>query len=36
MAVPRPQPLRDHLSDYIVALVLTTTDLAMPLHRRLH
>lgn len=36
MAVPTPQPFRDHLIDYTVVLVLTTTDLAMPLHRRLH
>ncbi|MEU8798588.1 hypothetical protein [Spirillospora sp. NPDC048819] len=36
MAVPTPQPFRDHLIDYTVALILTTTDLAMPLHRRLH
>ncbi|KAB2389935.1 TetR/AcrR family transcriptional regulator [Actinomadura montaniterrae] len=27
---------RDHLIDYTVALVLTTTDLAAPLHHRLH
>jgi hypothetical protein len=30
-----PAPVRDHLIEYTVALVLTTTDLAMPLHRRL-